>query len=494
MTFSQKFDFLLKLSATSNSVLAHRMRLDPSYISKLRHGSRALPRSSEHALKICSFIVSQCVADFQMKSLCETVNISANASSEDIANKVLDWLYDDGEDSSLKLLLNDFSSVPVVTQKKTEAPPQQNIMTFYGAEGHFQAYSSLLRLALDSKKAVTLLLYNDDDSALMNKSSSFFYEWTGMLWQIILQGGKIKIIHKVSNDIDEMLDVIRRWLPFFVSGAVESYYYPGLRDGIYKRSLSVVPNVAASFSTSIGQESGIAPMFLVQDSQTVDSLTNEFYSYAALCKPLVEFHKIYSNHFLNLFQDYLDLGYESIIKSDSLPLTTIPSKVFRSLEARIKPENASMLRRINKICNNKLLAHSGMKPVNHILRLASPDEVTAGTVPVSCVGMLEGSPVYYTVEEYCAQLEHILWMMKSFPWFNVILDRSEPCGYSIHVFERQDVYIFKGSDPYIIFRFQESNIVLAFYEYLHRMQTKYTIDREDAEKEIRACLDELRNH
>lgn len=492
MTFSQKLDLLLKLSATSNSVLAHRMRLDPSYISKLRHGSRSLPRNSEHTLNICSFIVSQCTNDFQIKSLCETVNAAANTPSKELAQKVLNWLHDDDDDSSIKTLLNDFSSVPAAPQRYSDISHNNDMQAFYGDDGHLQAYYTLLKLALNSKKPITLLLYSDDESILMSKNSQFSYEWNSILWQIIMNGGKIKVIHKINSDIDEMFDVIRRWLPFFVSGAVESFYYPRLRDGIYKRSLAVIPNVAASFSTSIGQESNIATTFLVQDSRSVDSFANEFYSYASLCKPLVEFYTISSNRFWSLFQDYLNLGYENIIKSDSLPLTTIPKKVFNTIETRINPKNAAMLHRINEVCNNKLLRYSTNSPVSHIFKLSSPEEVLAGNVPISGISMLEGKSICYTADEYCAHLEHLLWMIKNFPWFNVILDRSDPSGFSIHIFERKEVYIFRETYPYIIFRINENNIVAAFYEYLHRMQNKYTSDAANVEKEIQSCLNKLK--
>lgn len=493
MAFSKKFDFLLKLTSTSNSVIAHRLRLDPSYISKLRHGSRSLPRDSEHAPKICAFIVNQAKSEFQRKSLCETLKAAPSASEKELEKKLLSWLYDDDEGSSVHALLSDFSVSTAVPQKRTEYTLRQDMLAFYGDEGRRQASIALLNLALAKMKPVTVLFYSDEDAAWMSQSSTFFYEWSSMIWQIILHGGKIKVIHKVSNDIEEMFDVIRRWLPFYASGAVEAFYYPRLRDGIYKRSLCVVPGVAAHFSTSIGQNADVATTFLVQDQQSVDSFTNEFYSYAALCKPLVEFYSISSNRFLSVFEDFLDRGYESIVRSDSLSLTTLPKRVLRNLETRIRPENVAKLRRIHEGWNNALLGNPGTNPINHILRLADPTDVLAGKVPVSCVGMLEGEPVYYRPDEYCAHLEYLLWLMDTFPWFNVILNPSDSCGYTLHVFEEQQVYIFKEVAPYIIFRIGEPNMVRAFWEYMHRMQDENFSSREAVKKEIRDCLNKLKN-
>lgn len=99
----------------------------------------------------------------------------------------------------------------------------------------------------------------------------------------------MKVSHKVSHNTDEMFVVIRRWLPLYVSGVIEPYYLSHLRDGIHKRTLMVAPGVAATFSTSIGQQAEGTASFLTRDRQAVDSFTNEFSSYVALCRPSSSF-------------------------------------------------------------------------------------------------------------------------------------------------------------------------------------------------------------
>ena len=106
--------------------------------------------------------------------------------------------------------------------------------------------------------------------------------------------------------------------------------------------------------------------------------------------------------------------------------------------------------------------------------------------------MLEGEPVYYKPEEYCAHLEHLLWLMDTFPWFNVILSRGESHGYTLHIFEEQEVYIFKEVAPYTIFRIREPNMVRAFWEYMHRVQDESITNRETVKKALRDCVDKLR--
>lgn len=492
MTFAEKFDFLLKLTGTSNSVLARHMRLDPSYISRLRHGSRSLPRNSEYLPGLCAFLLRRCPGAEQRRALCQAVEAAEEADDATVERRLLRWLCDEEAGALVRALLSDFSGLEPSPRKQVDQYTQNEAFAFYGDEGRRQSTITLFNLALQQPGPVTLLLYSDEDAAWMNKSSSFSYEWSTLLWQIILRGGRVKVIHKVSHNIDEMFDVIRRWLPFYASGAIEPYYYPRLRDGIYKRTLSVIPGMAAAFSTSIGQQTGVATTFLTRERQAVDSFTNEFSSYVALCRPLIEFFDISSPTFPETVQTYLDRDPASILKSDSLSLTTVPQRVLRRLEGRIDPAVEASLRRIHTAWSRRITGNAAGRPICHIIRLARPEDVMAGRVPISCVGMLSGEAVYYEPEEYCQHLENILRLLDSHPWLRVVLDDGPAAGYTLHVFEERDVYIFKEQPPYIVFRIRESNTVAAFWDYLERMREELSRDRESVSERIRSCLKKLR--
>lgn len=124
------------------------------------------------------------------------------------------------------------------------------------------------------------------------------------------------------------------------------------------------------------------------------------------------------------------------MKSDSLSLTTTPLRVIRRLE-----KNASIRRwppPLQRITDN-----TDGSSIRHVLRLARPEDVVAGKAPISCDGMLQGSPIYYEPEEYCTQLEHILRLIDPCPWFQAALDNSPAAGYILHVFQDKGFYIFK---------------------------------------------------
>ena len=106
-------------------------------------------------------------------------------------------------------------------------------------------------------------------------------------------------------------------------------------------------------------------------------------------------------------------------------------------------------------------------------------------------------PVLYGGEtgpdlEYCAQLENILALMERYPWFQVCLDEGEREGYTLHIFEEQDVYLFKEEPPYIIFRIREPNTVAAFWDYMQRTVEDLRQERPAVCRRIREHMEQIR--
>ena len=134
----------------------------------------------------------------------------------------------------------------------------------------------------------TLLMYSDESIESPQEQCELHAKWNRLLQDAIYQGNRVKIILKTSRNMDEMFGSISYWLPLYGSGIVDAYYYPRLRDGVYKRILYVVPGFAAVFSTAIGTFGENVSTFFVSDPTTVDSFSDEFYGYLALCNPLME--------------------------------------------------------------------------------------------------------------------------------------------------------------------------------------------------------------
>ena len=104
---------------------------------------------------------------------------------------------------------------------------------------------------------------------------------------VLSMGNKIKIIHTVSRDLDEMLNAIRQWMPLYITGLIEPYHYPKKRDGVFKKTMFVCPGVSAVISSSVGQSIDQAANLLVRNRIAISAYMEEFRQYLNQCKPLM---------------------------------------------------------------------------------------------------------------------------------------------------------------------------------------------------------------
>lgn len=508
MTFSEKLDFLLTLTNTPNNMLAKHLSLDPSYISRLRRGERSVPHE-DYLRMIASFFSKRCSEEYILSALATTMekpSILTVKDSEEFALLLFQWLESKEETSGSRLetLLSDLSQPSSANASKRQAAEReaakkdgQDLRMFYGMEGRRQATLALFNLALQQPAPGTLLLFSDENSKWMLDNSSFSQEWSTLLWQLILKGYKIKVIHKVTRDIDEMLDVIHQWLPFYTSGAVEPYYYPRLRDGVYKRTLSVVSGKAAVFATSIGESMETTANFMSTDKLTVDSFTNEFYSYLALCKPLIKIHPA-KNIRLVLPELFSFEGRNGslISRSDAPSLITLPPRVLETfshtLADQVTEDFLESFSRYSARFEEKLKTD----PVFQIIRLAEPEDILAGKVQIGSISTARDMEMFYTTETYIDHLQNILRLLTLYENFNVFIAPDEAVGYSLYCNEENGVMILKEDDPPILFEVTESNMVSAFWDYLNQTiqyRQFHSYARTAAIQQIRELIDALQS-
>ena len=75
----------------------------------------------------------------------------------------------------------------------------------------------------------------------MTADADYAQLWARLMVRVLTRGNRIKIIHTISRDLGEMLSAISQWMPLYMIGAIEPYFYPKKRDGIFKRTLFIAP-------------------------------------------------------------------------------------------------------------------------------------------------------------------------------------------------------------------------------------------------------------
>lgn len=98
MQFSNKLNFLMNITNTSNKELAEGISVDRSLISLLRSGKRKTPRNHDHIRNMASFFARRCSADFQFHALAEMLEkpeLRSHMPTETLVGYLYQWMRGD---------------------------------------------------------------------------------------------------------------------------------------------------------------------------------------------------------------------------------------------------------------------------------------------------------------------------------------------------------------------------------------------------------------
>lgn len=295
--FSDRLNAIMNIADVSNSLLSRSVYLSPSYIERLRSGTRTLPKKHEYLSSICTCLADSLENDYQINALNNLlqVNIDKETPVETVALYIEQWLLSTEQD----LPASAFS--PQITAPSSQT--DSNITFVYGNKGKRRAVEMFFDRILKEEQPQTLLLFSDEDMSWLYEDSSFAMLWAETFKEVLAKGNRVKIIHTISRDINEMMEAIHKWLPIYATGMIEPYFYPRIRDGILRRTLFIAPDTAAVISSSIQNDtSGMLNQYIT-DSEAVNALHLEFERYFSLCMPLMKiFTERNANSYANAFE------------------------------------------------------------------------------------------------------------------------------------------------------------------------------------------------
>ena len=287
MNENQKIDFLMNLTNTKNITLANALFFDPSYIGRLRSGKRGIPTHRNFIEPAAEFFSDKINDIYQRNILSEIINHGVLLPDDKDAIKRL-----------LILWLKDTSDVPkrdgikginnlVSTQEFTTVATDID----YGNEGKRRLILSFLHDMTALKKPINFLFSSDENNSWFYEDADFLEDWSDYIMGLLSNGCTLKVIYSTRRSYHEMITAINKWLPLYRTGAIEPYFYPNLRDGIYRRTLFIAEDIASFMSSSIMDDTSIMPQFLFYNSSITAGLTQEYYRFFSLCQPLIEVYQ-----------------------------------------------------------------------------------------------------------------------------------------------------------------------------------------------------------
>ena len=476
MRSHEKIDVLLKIINTPNSVLGKHLSFDASYISRIRSGQRRIPRNHPFLEPLAEYATTRITEEYQKKILSEFMALGTEWPDDPAAVRVLllQWLTREDEiHMPVAEMLSGLSAIHAAAQVRPEEPPaaeaspvpDQTTHFFYGNEGKRQAVTLFLGELTAMEHPPQLLLYSNEDFSWMYEDPEFAKKWAVLLFGYIKKGGHIKIAHTISRASGEMLAALQKWIPIYMTGAIEPYYYPKILDRVFRKTLFIAEGHSAIVASSIGEETQGALNCLIHDLGAVRAVEQEYWRFFATCKPLMQiFTMARQDQLLRALQQFHEQDAQLITVRPTPSFYTMPMQVAVSMTKRL--DNRWLAKR--QELSNQAFFHMMEEhmQLTELLRLPPVEQVLAGEVDFPMCDLFDRPGLRYTPEEFAVHLESVIEKLKLYPEYQVVLADAVPANELIYVKEDSGVILVKLDLPSIAFAVNEQRMVSAFWDYL----------------------------
>lgn len=274
-------------------------------------------------------------------------------------------------------------------------------------------------------------------------------------------------------------------MPLYMTGAIESYYYPKKRGEIFQRTLFVAPKTIALVSSSVGNMGDSVPSTLTFDKKAIEGFDREYNNYLDLCKPLIQtFNTKNKREYYKNLQEYEEKEAPVILQSGGLSVLTMSDDLMENLIIRnnkyktndlIDYYKARILNFKNNMKNNRFI---------EIIRIPNIDKIRDGKVKVRFSLMFHEEDIYYTLDEFKQHLENIIVLLENQDNYHVYLDKEAKQDYTFYAKEDVGIIISKPSTPSVIIEINESNITAAFLDYLNHEMDINDIEAKNKDETI----------
>ena len=477
MRFNEKMIFLMDITGTSNKLLADNINVDPSMISLIRTGRRGKPRNEAHLQAMAVYFSGRLLSLYPMSRLSEILLELGGkplTESRQLQQFLFHWLQADENRGNAKVesLLRQLQK-PVLAHElpsrslRAEASSASVPATFYDSEGEDIAIRRFYEYCLSLKSPGTIYLLADGEASDHLKKVLRWESIQDYREELIRRGFHfIQILPPSGSDL--FYESLVRWMPLYLTGQVEAYYYPRYRDSVFRRNMLLLPGHMCLTATTIVSTQEIPFVILSTNESYLNANMRLFQDYMRLCRrTLIPNRK--SSEIQRCMSEFNQLPGDALEKCFSLSSATMPIDTMRQIRDVLphlqysKEEYESFL--LSYMDARKQQRKE--RTVIEICGLASPEMVAAGNVRLLLPGIDHQIPLYYTPLAYRFHLQEILHLLKTEPNYHFIpqLYIENSCE-SIYVRENRGVLLIKAGDPTILLEITQSELVAPFYQYL----------------------------
>lgn len=310
----ENFNALIEVMGLSVAKLCRCANYDPSAIFRFRWGERQPAEPEQFAAAVASYVSREMDGPAQR----EVASALLGCAAEDLGDRaaycrrVQDWLlgsHAPREDSVSRFLtkLDEFDlnayirSVHFDELKVPVAPFQLPTSRSYsGLRQMMDSELDFMKAAVLSRSTEPVFLYSDMPMTEMAKDPEFPKKWMFGMALLLKKGLRLQIIHNIDRNLLEMMLGLESFIPMYMTGQIEPYYFKAPQGGVFLHFLRVSGTAALTGEAVSGHHSE-GRYYLTNNRAEVAYYRRRADALLENAKPLMEIYRADGASRLNAF-------------------------------------------------------------------------------------------------------------------------------------------------------------------------------------------------
>ena len=263
----ENFNALIEVMGLSVAKLCRCANYDPSAIFRFRRGERQ--PAEQFAAAVASYVSREMDGPAQREVAAALLGCAAEDLGDRAAycRRVQDWLLDSHaprEDSVSRFLtkLDEFDlnayirSVHFDELKVPVAPFQLPTSRSYsGLRQMMDSELDFMKAAVLSRSTEPVFMYSDMPMTEMAQDPEFPKKWMFGMALLLKKGLRLQIIHNIDRNLPEMMLGLESFIPMYMTGQIEPYYFKAPQGGVFLHFLRVSGTAALTGEAVSGHHS-----------------------------------------------------------------------------------------------------------------------------------------------------------------------------------------------------------------------------------------------
>ena len=232
--FTINFNTLIKNLKIKLSHLASELNYDPSFISKIKNGTRKPSDLYAFSNYLADYIIKHVKDKDAIASLlrCPKHHLSDDLKYKDLFvkwitgspddyNKFIDKLFSSIDSFNLGEYISDDVKTNNIILKNMS---YRNNKTYYGIDEIKNAHTHFLSATLDSLPSKSIFFYSNIPMCNLSLDEILGNNWKSHILELIKKGLHLNIVHSLNRPLREIFIGLEYWIPLYMTGAITPYY------------------------------------------------------------------------------------------------------------------------------------------------------------------------------------------------------------------------------------------------------------------------------